>query len=368
MGQVFRTERQLILCAYMLTFLFYLKYLLQGWSGKNELIIEQVGYVILMVGVLFSGIAFLLASNKEKISFIILLIIFCLAIFLYGNKYYFWCLSAYPLVIFYSRLNDEKTISVLLASILSAWLIFIPFQLLFSTNFFFHDDRYIRLSLGFENPNTFAVLLFVVYSLILAFLDRRRDVFGGAGYIIASLIILPLVYLTMSRTFLLTSLLLCAYFPFRQIRLLKIHAKFATIILILIACFQFYLVSGYGTHNPASYAFDSLFSGRVRLSYQMYASLGFPGLFLGSDISDYLPIDFFFPNLLFSSGWFFSFFYIIFYIYILSNLKCKTNFISFLCLIMIMLSLAENVFNIPIINYTIFFLYKSREIKRLYMK
>lgn len=360
MNQPLKNEKQLVFCASVLTILFYLKYFLQGWSGKNDEIVENISYLILLFGLLFSGVAFLIATNKEKIFFLVLLFLFISAVSLYGNKYYFWCISAYPLMIFYSRLSDNKVISVLLISLMSAWLLFIPFQLIFSEGFFFNDDRYIRLSLGFDNPNTFAVLLFVLYSLLLAFYDRLVGGLDFLFYILTSFLMLPLVYLTMSRTFFFSCLLLFLYFPIRRISFLKVGNKVATMSLIAIACFQFYLVDGYGSNNSLSVLLDSFLSGRVRMSYQMYSSLGLPGIFFGEEISDYLPIDFFFPNLLFSSGLVFSFCYIAFYVYVLSSLKSKTNFISFLCLVMILLSMAENVFNIPIINYTIFILYKNK--------
>ncbi|EFE7783042.1 hypothetical protein [Escherichia coli] len=350
---------QVFVISLFLTFIFYLKYFLQGWDAVGIDLNQNISNVIIAIGLLFGFISLLISNNKERLIFIVLLLFFIANLVLNNNKNLFWAISAFPFFVYMSRIQFDKVVSVFFACIVLTWLIFIPVLSFFSESMVFLDDRYIRLTFGFANPNTFAALLFVTYTLCLMYVDLKCSKFGVSifVYVIVSLLLLPVLYSTMSRTFLFSSLLIAFYFPLRKLRFLRVKVWHARLSILLICVLQLFLTFNYSPANSWMFLLNSIFSGRVRLANEMYNSLGYPNLFLGQDITDYIPIDFFFTNFLYSSGWLFSLLFILFYFILLSGIRLMNNFSAFICLSFILLSLSENLFNIPVINFSMFILY-----------
>lgn len=343
----------------ILLFSFYVKYFLQGWSGGEIDSTEKISYAIIVLGFVMGMVALLISSNRERVCFFIILAFFGMNFIFSQNKSLFWAVSAFPFFIYLSRLTIDKISLVFLISILMAWLFFIPVLSFNSVGMFFQDDRYVRLTFGFSNPNTFSALLFVTYSLLLLYIDARFKVYGISFilYLLVSMFIFPLLYTSMSRTFIFSAVLLFLYFPLRRIPFLKIKPWHAKLLMLSICSFQLFLTFTYSRTNEWLFILNTIFSGRIRLSNEMFHGLGLPELLIGRDISEYMPIDLFFPNLLFSSGWLFFFIFLFFYFKILSGMQFLSNLASFVCFSFILLSLTENLFNIPVVNFTMFILY-----------
>lgn len=346
---------------FTLLFLLNIKYFIENWNGIGEESAYVLSKIILFLTVLlWCPLALYYAGFKQRIAFLILLVFFLYCFLVQGDKNLFWTLTSYPIFIFISRLSLKTAFGVVLSSALSGWLVMLPFLLLFSNSLYFHDDRYIRLTLGLNNPNTLAVLIFVLYSAILLCINEvseRNKQF--VYYFFTTLILSPIILLTYSRTLIFLFFILLFYFPFREVRMFKISKLTNIFIFTTVAIAQFYLVIAFYNNNGLAFILDKFLSGRIWYSYLLLRDTGVPGLITGMDISNYLPIDFFFVNLVYSSGVLFFIIFSLFYITLLCHLKNDNSFLSIVCFTMIILSFSESVFNIPVVNFTMAILYCS---------
>lgn len=351
-------KQQFFFIVLTFTTLLYVKYFFQNWHADEINLIDSISNMVTCLSLLFCSLAFYISNKKEKVIFIIVTLFFLLNFLLNSNVYFFWCFIAFPLLVFYSRITNKLAITILSLSLLLAWAIFLPFELFFSDNIFFIDDRYIRLSLGLKNPNTLALVTFILYTLLLCWVSYiNHFTIKMLLLLIISICIFTILWYTVSRTFIATSILAFLFFLIQNHDSLIPKRKSYLLLLFFIIVFQLTSTFYYNNNNILA-ALDSLLSWRILLANFMYENLGSPNILLGYDIQTYKPIDFFFINLLYSSGWLFFLIFIMFICKISKKLNNIENIFAVMIFLMLLISITESIFNVIFLNYSLLLLYK----------
>ena len=306
------------------------------------------------------ALVFLIINKKEKIFLLILLLYAVVNYAIYKTTATYPVLIMCFFVFMAKRIPIQKIINdVFISNIV---VIFISLPL-----FVFIDQYYIadpvygeRLTLGFVSPNTISILitsLFFSFNLFVS--TKTRDPMHKVLWVIISCILCMLViYETKSRTsglILFLGFLGFIYASFsKEHRDTKNYSLFAVYVLIII-CVQ--LLSVFFFRDKAwLIPLNYLLSGRVFLGNVMFEGIGYPSFVHGIDITNYLPIDFFYLYLFYSCGVIYSIALIVIVYYsIRKRVLSKTIYISIFCYSMF--TITESQFLIPLYNLSILLIY-----------
>lgn len=306
--------------------------------------------------------------NKQKQRLIFFL--FCLFVFFnifFDNKSYFNYIVTISLLTLAAQVPWRKLIeSVFFIYILN--IILLLSLSYFVSAFFLFDDRFgYRFTAGFENPNTFSLYLIILYSVSILYIEQlpvSKGLLSITSFLLY-LLLFFLVYLTFSRT---GMALLSIFFVFHQLSLLfnksrlslkrkKISITF-TLLFLSIASSQFISIALFKSSALVE-TINTLLSGRVWHSYNLVDALGMPSAF-GVDIERYLPIDFYFVNVIYSLGFVCC---IIFSYFIFKKIfRTKmTLFMGASLIVFTLLTLTESYFSVLFYSTALFIIFHKND-------
>lgn len=305
---------------------------------------------------------FLIPEKKWRFLFVFFLAISSINIIL-GNKNYFNYIITISLLLLSSQINWNKLIKSLFIIYLSNIFI-LSILSSFLSYYFLLDDRFgYRFTAGFENPNTLSIYLLTIFSITISYIETTKISKGIIFTISIFLYFITIVilYLSFSRTglVLLTLLYIC-----HTLTLLKgnsrllIHRKmlFMSFLFITttIIAFQFSSIL-YFQESTLIQKINHILSGRIWHAYNIYSELGIPKLF-GQNIENYLPIDFYFINTIYSIGWLPTIILIVIVLKKIYNLK-SSLFMSVSLLLFIILTLTESYFSVLFYSISLFIIF-----------
>lgn len=309
---------------------------------------------------------FFISSGKQRLIFVF----FCFFVFFniyFGNKSYFNYLVTVSLLVLAAQVPWVKLIESVFFIYISN--VFLLFALSFFVNdLFFLDDRFgYRLAAGFANPNTFSLYLIILYSVSILYLEQLAVTKGVLSItsLLLYLFLFVLVYLSFSRT---GMALLSIFFILHQLSLLfkksrlsikRTYVYIAFVLLFLsIASFQIISIVLFESSTVVK-TIDRLLSARVWYSYTLVEELGMPSAF-GVNIEKYLPIDFYFINLIYSFGYVSS---IVFICFIFKKIfKTKiTLFMGATLIVFTLLTLTESLFSVLFYSTALLIIFHKQE-------
>lgn len=346
-----------------LTYFFVLmfKYCLESWNNDYKDFISSYLVVVHIFSWVWIAYALYISRNKERIFFTLAVLFFIFSFFMAKSQYCYWIITAYPLFIFFSRLDYKSKVKIVFTAqtvVLICFLLILPF----SKDLFFIDDRYIRFTGGLDNPNTLSAILLSYYLSMTLFLNiyvgSNRFVFILLA-LLSGILFYTIMYYTYSRThmalLILSVTLSCLPFLWRFI------SRKVIIITIALGVFcQMYLATSFVKGDELSVLINTLTSGRVYQSSRLFIDFLMPGLFYGNDIAEYQPIDFFYIKTIFSGG----VIYFLILAYFLVKFLTRSRELPSLCylvfFVMVLTSYTESYYNIVTLNFTILFIYQMK--------
>ncbi|HDZ8912033.1 TPA: hypothetical protein RUX44_004408 [Aeromonas hydrophila] len=346
-----------------LTYFFVLmfKYCLESWNNDYKDFISSCLVVVHILSWVWIAYALYISKNKERIFFTLVVLFFIFSFFMAKSQYCYWIITAYPLFIFFSRLDYKSKVKIVFTAqtvVLICFLLILPF----SNDLFFIDDRYIRFTGGLDNPNTLSAILLSYYlSMVLFF-----NIYVGSNRLVFPLLTLfsgmlfyTIMHYTYSRThialLILSMALSCLPFLWRFISRKVIVTTIALGIFI-----QIYFATSFVNGDELSALVNTFTSGRVYQSSRLFIYFFMPGIFYGNDISEYQPIDFFYIKTIFSGG--VIYFLILAYIlvkFIMKSRDLPSLFYLFF-FVMVLTSYTESYYNIVTLNFTVLFIYQMK--------
>lgn len=360
--QKFKTnEAYLPIMALTYFIMLMFKYCLESWNNDYK---ESINSALSIVHIASWGwiiYALHISNNKERVFFVFIVMFFLLNVLIVNIQYSYWMVTAYPLFIFFSRLDffsKTKIVFISQTAVLTCFLLLLPF----SKELFFIDDRYIRFTGGFGNPNTLSSILLSYYLSMALFFNRyfnRRKFLFSFFIVVIGMLFLYAMYYTYSRThiaLLMLSMLLFSLPIWGRF----IGGKTITVAILVGVAGQIYLSLSFIQGGDISLLVNEFTSGRVRLSANLFMNLIAPKVFYGVDITEYNPIDFFYISTMFSGGVIYFSFFLFLLIKLIVNSEITSRLFYLVFLVMVITSYTEAYYNIVILNFTILFLYQKK--------
>ncbi|EKG5107621.1 O160 family O-antigen polymerase [Escherichia coli] len=342
------------------SFIFYYKFMLQSWDG-DEQIVNVISIILTLLLLCGTISAFIISNIKEKCIFLIIFIFVALNIIIADNKSVFWMVTAFTFLILFSTLTIKNRIRILVFSFIIAWCFFLPLQIFFSNSYTYIDDRYLRYTFGFLNPNGLGMFLLLLQTLLYYWIwtsIKATIIVKQMITIILGGSIICIIFISESRTYILLSFLLLILTVIYGFKKFKFSSRLLFIYLLFVMLLQWLSVKGFENYLIFQ-DMNAYMSGRVWFSYNLLSQMGEPKFFIGSDISLYQPIDFFFISLLYNNGILASLILLYCNYIFLKKLDNSTKYESILAFIFITVSFTEAVYNIPLLNFFFLLLYKK---------
>lgn len=349
-----------------LFFLFYLLYCFKSIVYSLTIDTEAVIYIKHFLNIAILLLCFIsvcYASFKTKIFFAVTTLLCLLNIILYNNDSYY----AFIVLIAICSLTIRIEWSTLIRSVclihLIALIITLPF-LYFCDYFFLVDDRFgPRFTGGFDNPNTLGQYLIMLLSVITLWLNdktKTRTV-QFVYFIFIFTFINIILFETFSRTSLILACTMGILFIITRLTNFTYRSKKYfypfVLLLIIIAFFQFYGIAKFGTNKYLAIA-NEVFTSRLWFGNILYKEVGFPDIWHGLNINDYLPLDFYFIRVVYSVG--VLYFLALTMIFLISLRRCKMNIYMWVVLfIMLTDTLTETYFSIPFYSAVAFIIFNK---------
>lgn len=321
--------------------------------------------VVLILLLLFSIPLF---KIKEVFFIFILVVFFAFNFIFYDNIYMF----GYLILAFMLMLSNRIEWSGVINSLMLTHLLVIAFTipvLFFVDDFSMYDDRFgYRITFGFHNPNTFSQYLISLYVVTILFLfENLRNVFLKLSCtMLITFLLLTFVFFTVSRTGMVLSImtgsafLLCLFCK-KDYRIRTMFFKLYLTFAILFCLSQFYMSFAFLDTDWAKYI-NTVLSGRVWLTKNLVTNIWPIPLFHGVDITEYMPIDFFYVSYFYTLGMIVGVFFVfIFFI------KMKSQLLSIpMCVAMwfaLVTTFTESYYTIPLYNVGLFIIFSKRKEK-----
>ena len=356
-------SREMVLFS-VIYFIYCVKSLLFYLAIDKNLINEIItGFNVLLF--LISIIAMLSTSFRTKVIFIGVVLIASLNVIIENNSYALVYIIIYALCYFCSRLSWREIISATLINHY-AIIVFIAVPIIFfSKHFYIQDERFgERFTAGFEHPNTYGQYALFIYTIITLYLDsctKHRIIQWVISFCIAIILWLG-IYYSYSRTtsyMLIMCLVLFSFTrclkttPFKSVLLSRLWLLLTLGIIV----FQFYSILFYHSIEIGP-ELNEIMSGRLWYGNDLYNQTGMPNLFLGVNIEDYLPIDFFFVKYFYGLGIFVSTISIaVAYIFIRRN---EYSWYTWGCLFLLLtVSITESYLTTPFFCIALFIIFSS---------
>lgn len=290
-------------------FIYCIKSLLFSLALEEDtfLSILKIGLNFLLL--IFSFLSyFFLESKKGKFLFIIFILI-ALSNIALGNKSYFNYIITIALITLMTHLNWKQVIeSLFFIYICTTGILLLLYPLV--EYHYLIDDRFgARFTAGFANPNTLSLYLLMLYSISMLYFETlkvSKSILLFISIIIYSLSC-GLIYLSYSRT---GMALISLFFIFQVLTLLFKNSRirlrrkyFFTIFLFLVCFISFFQIYSaiYFQNSSFLKTINQLISGRIWHAYNLYQQVGPPSIF-GQNIESYLPLDFYFINIIYGIG------------------------------------------------------------------
>ncbi|MDF7666416.1 hypothetical protein PT273_00880 [Orbaceae bacterium ESL0727] len=339
-------------------------------TGIISLSITDVEIIFLknLLNIILTIISFLSIFYIKEKKYIILYILFIFlcfyAIFFLDNNAYSSYILTISLLILSSRINWNDLIKYLFFSSYLSF-IFIFLMLIFSNHYSTLDDRFgMRFTAGFNNPNSFAQYLLTLLSISILYFENQ--IHNKIRLFILSstlfFIIITIISFTLSRTALILSIFYYILFIISLFSSFKqIYRKKLVICIIIVAIsimiFQIYSTILFNSNDILIFLNLSL-SGRVWLANLMYVAEGLPHLLLGINITDYLPMDFYFIANIYSLGIFP--FFIFCFITIKKLFKTRLSLLmGYTLLIMVLETISETYLSVPFYSVALFIIFHA---------
>lgn len=351
---------------YFLFLLFFTLYCLKTALFSLD-ITEELFYILKLplniILFIFSCFSFFFIKKvKFKILFVIFIVFFIFNAFVLSNDFYFGFLFLISLIIYSQMIEFKLLLKIIIISHLFTLCLVLPLSY-FSESYFYLDDRFgYRFTAGFANPNAVAQYLLSMLCLLLLFLDiSSKD--NKTRFLLSFILFIfltTLIIQTQSRTSLTLSFLIYFLFlislfltkknkPFKKTKLIII------LLSILIMAFQFLALFLYGKY-PITITLNELLSGRIWYAFNIFNSIGWPDIFTGHSIVNFLPLDFFYVQNIYGLGIlpFLTLYYLTLKRLIISNYSFFMLTIIFL---MTLETFTETYFTVPFYSISLFIIY-----------
>ncbi|EMB2320144.1 O-antigen polymerase [Proteus mirabilis] len=334
---------------------------------NNEFIFQIKNFINVFLIISSVTSAFLLSKTRTKFYLAIFTILSIIGLFFFSNKSYLGFLLIISMLILASKIKWENILKIIIFSNIIT-IIFICFSAYFSEYYFLEDDRFgERFTAGFDNPNTLGQYSLMLFTVTALFSELKIKEITTRLFIVSVIfiIILTILYLTYSRTSLLLSVLfyflflICTiykksnqFLPRKKIKTLLFLFSFSIIII------QFYFILFFKI-DSFLYEVNDLLTSRLWFGNILFNSIGFPNFFIGTNIEEYLPIDFYFIQIIYSFGLIpFSI------LYFMITKKFFNTKITLLmgCTLFVMLleTMTETYFSVPFYSIALFIIYSKK--------
>lgn len=357
---------------YIFFLIFYTLYCVK--SGWFSLAISESFFIslkdILNIVLLFLLLLSILLLNcRKKQIFLILFMVFSFVnIFIFNNKSYFGYLFIVSLMIYASTINWNILIKIIiLANILT--ILSTTMMTPFSDYYFLFDDRFgERFTGGLDNPNTLGQYSLMFFNSIALYLESK-NINTRSKLPIVTIVFsftLAVLYLTYSRTSLYLCISLYILFLFSLLKkqnstlqnrlLIK---KVLVLTSIFFIALQFFFISFFKDISVL-FIVNELLTSRLWFGNILYNDLGIPPLLHGVNIEQYLPIDFYFIQTIYSLG--IIPFTVLFYITLKKLITTPlTLFMAFSILIMLLETMTETYFSVPFYSISLFIIFSKKQ-------
>lgn len=340
-------------------------------STLDESVSTVVGVALNSSLLLLVTGVFIFLSMKEKVFLFSVFLAFLVNYVFLGNDYYYGYVITVSLCLLSRLIKWKQLISLILFGHFLS-LFFLTVILFLSSEHYLYDERVgDRFTAGFSNPNTLGQYVLLWMSLVTLFFDARskRSFVNGLLQIllVVSLFFLAFIILwfSFSRTALLLAFIMTVAFVasrFFDAKTMKSGGFFCFSLfffVLLILGFQFYSITN-RTGNDFLIVIDGLLSGRIWFGTLLFQSLGLPRVFYGVSISEYLPIDFYFVNVIYGLGFLFFLFFLYLYLIELSRREISL-YVRLLLFIFVMGTMTETYFAIPFFSMALFVVFAKND-------
>ncbi|WER22211.1 hypothetical protein P2E05_19610 [Providencia stuartii] len=239
----------------------------------------------------------------------------------------------------------------------------------FSDYYFLFDDRFgERFTGGLDNPNTLGQYSLMFFNSIALYLESK-NINTRSKLPIVTIVFsftLAVLYLTYSRTSLYLCISLYILFLFSLLKkqnstlqnrlLIK---KVLVLTSIFFIALQFFFISFFKDISVL-FIVNELLTSRLWFGNILYNDLGIPPLLHGVNIEQYLPIDFYFIQTIYSLG--IIPFTVLFYITLKKLITTPlTLFMAFSILIMLLETMTETYFSVPFYSISLFIIFSKKQ-------
>jgi hypothetical protein len=356
-----------VITAVVFTFLllFFCKTFLTS-GAFNAALISQFVMVFNGILLLYIGYALMIAKLREKIVLAVVMLLFMLNLASGHGDYLFGVVYSISFLILFRHMGFVRGGQLFVAAYFSAVLFVAVPYILYTDSFVYLDERYgNRLTLGFENPNTLAYYLFSLFAMLLCLLDRATISLGvkNCAALFFACLVLPLLFYTYSRTYLVLACLLLVLFWLAPLLRFTPGRTACGLLLCMTLAMQFISVGLWGTYPLLDAWLNQILTGRIWFSWQMYQAQGLPHLLFGQNIESYKPIDFFYFAFFYSGGVLVSLLLLFCYCKLLRNVVFLSRFMRWVIAVFLLTTLTETYFMVPVFNISLLLLY---QVKGLY--
>lgn len=157
-------------------------------------------------------------------------------------------------------------------------------------------------TLGFVNPNIVALYIFYFFQLVFAFfvLNSRKNMWISIWLCTLSFFIFSgFLFLLESRTQIVNMMMFIMLFLF-MLKFDKYNIPYLILLFSLLSPFLFLIL--FSVRFEPIFTLNHILSERIAHSFYIFTGEGFPNLFKGADISEYLPVDMFPIRAVYESG------------------------------------------------------------------
>lgn len=349
---------------FIIYFIYCFKSMLFYLSLDKNVVDEYIDALNIIL-LLTSCIAMLYSKLSIKIIFSFLILFVFLNLLFEKNTYAIVYIVIFSLCTLSAQISWERVITTTLLTHCAIILFITLPMVFFSQHFYIQDERFgERFTAGFEHPNTYGqyvVFIFTVFTLYLDTCTKNHFLQWVFGCLVALFLCVG-VYYSYSRTTNYILFILLLYFsltrlfkstPFKSLFLSRVWL----ILTLGIITFQFYSIIFYQTMNNGI-KINEILSGRLWYGNAMYVQIGIPKLFIGTNIDDFLPIDFFFIKYIYGLGIFVS----IISIYFAYKFICKNEYTWYVwgCLFsMLIVSISESYLTTPFFCIALFIIFSN---------
>ncbi|HDX9012125.1 TPA: hypothetical protein RQ363_004711 [Klebsiella oxytoca] len=306
-------------------------------------------------------VAFFYINIKERVAIILVCVWMVINYILFNNYNLYDYVILGTLIFLCRKIMYSDTLKALFYSNFCILLSIIPF-LLISDRAYIQDIKSgLRLTYGFIHPNVVAQYFVSLFFIFCAYSFYK---FKGIAikfillltfYCILVFLILP----TQSRTSIIvitvSALLVLFYLWDDNMKNIPLIRKYAIVLIVLVMLTFQLLGSIYFRDYSWLYLVDYVLSGRLYQGNQLYQDFGFPPLFFGRNIQNYMPIDFYFIGTMYSVGFIFTILITSYLFYLVS--KSKIDGPMFVIVLTNLLTMfTEFHFQIPIYSTALFIL------------